>query len=300
VASACVLSVIAALSVILLPRLSYRIPVPAAAAVLYLGLVVWQFKAGVLMAAVTPLAALALSLMGSFVYLSATEGREKRKVRRMLGQYVSPHVLSELVDRAGDVIRAEVGAREHVTLLFSDIRGFTTISENMEPDRIVSMLNRYFSLWSDVIFKYDGTIDKFVGDAVMALWGAPLRVEDHARKAVLAACEMVHRLPELNRELEAEGYQPLHIGIGINTGEAILGNIGSERKLDYTVIGDTVNLASRVEGLTKQYACDILITEFTYEELGGEVPCLPIDEVKVKGKDIPVKIFKVEHRQAGI
>ncbi len=134
----------------------------------------------------------------------------------------------------------------------------------------------------------------------MALWGAPLRIQDHAKKAVLTACEMVRRLPELNRELEAEGYQPVRIGIGINTGYAILGNIGSERKLDYTVIGDTVNLASRLEGLTKNYSCDILISEFTYKEIQGEVPCVLVDEVKVKGKEIPVKVYKVEHEKAAI
>jgi adenylate cyclase len=223
-----------------------------------------------------------------------TEGREKRKVRKMLGQYVSPHMLSSLVDNREDILRAEVGAKENVTVLFSDIRGFTSISENEPPERIVSMLNQYFSLWSDAIFEYDGTIDKFVGDAVMALWGAPLRTEKHPEKALRAALEMRKRLPELNRRLNVEGFPEVKIGVGIHTGDAILGNIGSEKKLDYTVIGDTVNLSSRLEGLTKQYTCDILISEATYIRVSDLFRCEFVDSVKVKGKEQAVKVYKVD------
>jgi adenylate cyclase len=242
---------------------------------------------------VTPIAAVVLPFLVSFVYLSLTEGREKRKIRRMLGQYVSPQMLSQIVDKHEDLARAEVGSREYVSVLFSDIRGFTSISENEPPERIVPMLNQYFSLWSDAIFSQEGTIDKFVGDAVMALWGAPLRTQTHPEQAVRAALKMRETLPALNTKLGSEGYPEIKIGVGIHTGYAILGNIGSERKLDFTVIGDTVNLASRLEGLTKQYSCDILISETTLEHVKDLFECQYIDEVRVKGKEQPVRIFKV-------
>jgi adenylate cyclase len=268
--------------------------VPAALLVFFYILVDSGFGANRIYELTPPVTGLVLSFVAAFVYLSATEGRERRRVRKMLGQYVSPHMLSSLVDNREGLLKAEVGSKEMVTILFSDIRGFTSISENEPPERIVSMLNRYFTLWSDAIFRYDGTIDKFVGDAVMALWGAPLITDDHAEQAVRAALHLLEALPELNRELGAEGYPELRVGIGIHTGHAILGNIGSERKLDYTVIGDTVNLSSRIEGLTKQYACDILITEATYQAVKDLFRCSFTDTVKVKGKEEAVKVYMVE------
>ena len=268
--------------------------VPAAILVFFYIFVDLEFEARTIIEIAAPVAGLVLSFVSAFVYLSATEGRERRRVRSMLGQYVSPHMLAALVDNREGLLKAEVGTKEMVTVLFSDIRGFTSISESEPPERIVKMLNRYFTLWSDAIFKYDGTIDKFVGDAVMALWGAPLTTENHAEQAVRAALRMVEDLPALNRELGAEGYPEVKLGIGINTGYAILGNIGSERKLDYTVIGDTVNLSSRIEGLTKQYACDILISEATYQDVKDLFKCTFVDTVKVKGKEEAVKVYKVE------
>lgn len=287
------LSLSAPLPVLLSGRLLARV-LPLFFAASFYALSLYGFGRGMLLETVPPIAASALGFTASFVYLALTEGREKRKVRKMLGQYVSPHVLSELLDRREDVLRAEVGSREHVTLLFSDIRDFTGISESMPPDRTVHMLNLYFSEWTDVIFKHDGTVDKFVGDAVMAVWGAPLRTADHAVKAVRAAREMIERLAEINAALAPEGYPALRIGIGINSGDAIIGNIGSERKLDYTAIGDAVNLASRLEALTKQYGCDILISESTFNLLGEEFVCNFVDRVKVRGKETPACVYKLE------
>lgn len=287
------MSAIAVAGILFSARLYIRLSVPLAIGAVYALFVMKAYGANRLFETVPQMSALLLGFMASFAYLTFTEGKEKRKVRKMLGQYVSPQVLSEVVDRYEDFLKAEVGGREHITILFSDIRGFTSFSESLPPDKVVEMLNHYFSVWSDVIFKYGGTVDKFIGDAVMAFWGAPIKTEDHAVKAVTAAAEMVQKLPEINAELVRRGFASIRIGIGINTGYAILGNIGSEKKLDYTVIGDTVNLASRVESLTKNYACDILITEYTYSELGGAVPCRLVDTVKVKGKEIPVKIYEV-------
>lgn len=253
-----------------------------------------SFEHNVLLEVVPPAMAIFMGTLSAFVYVTFTEGREKRKVRKMLGQYVSPHALAALADKYEDALKAEIGSKEYVTILFSDIRGFTTISERESAERIVGMLNYYFSAWADEIFKHEGAIDKFVGDAVMAIWGAPVRTQDHPQQAIRTALRMVERMPQINEHLAALGYPEVRVGIGINTGYAVQGNIGSERKLDYTVIGDTVNLASRLEGLTKNYACDILVSEFTYEHIKDQFICIYADEVKVKGKDKAVKVYKVE------
>jgi len=271
-----------------------KVGLPAAYIVLFYIFVDMGFQSNRLYEPMPIAAGIVLSFVTSYVYREATEGREKRRVRKMLGQYVSPHMLASIVDNREGLLKAEVGSKEYVTVLFSDIRGFTSISENEPPERIVSMLNRYFTLWSDAIFKYDGAIDKFVGDAVMALWGAPLITKNHPEQAVRAALHLMDTLPALNLQLQAEGYPEVKVGIGIHTGHAILGNIGSERKLDYTVIGDTVNLSSRLEGLTKQYACDILISEATYLEVKDIFRCTFADTVKVKGKEEAVKVYMVE------
>lgn len=279
--------------ILMLSRNYLRVAVPVALLLLYSAFVINGLNNNRLYETVPQVSAVLLSFMASFAYLSFTEGKEKRKVRKMLGQYVSPQMLSEVVDRYEDFLGAEVGGREHITVLFSDIRDFTSISEAMPPAQVVDVLNYYFSVWSDVIFKHGGTVDKFIGDAIMAFWGAPVKTGDHAQRAVRAAREMIGRLPEINETLGVRGYPPVRIGIGISTGEAILGNIGSEKKLDYTVIGDTVNLASRIEALTKDYSSDILITEHTYNELQGDLGCKFIDTVKVKGKEVSVKIYNV-------
>ena len=223
------LSFISSGSVLLLNRMTLKVALPLGAGGLYILFAIFQFRGNYVYEIITPIIGIVVSFIAAFVYLSLTEGREKRKVRRMLGQYVSPHMLSEIENSIEDVLKAKVGTKEKVTVLFSDIRGFTSISENEPAERIVKMLNMYFSSWSDSIFEEDGMIDKFVGDAVMALWGAPLKRDDHALRAVRAAMGMLSKLPELNEKLKESGYPQLKIGVGINTGEAILGNIGSER-----------------------------------------------------------------------
>jgi adenylate cyclase len=145
---------------------------------------------------------------------------------------------------------------------------------------------------TDSIFSYEGTIDKFIGDAIMAFWGAPIRSEDHADKATLSALDMIHRLQTVNQWLKEQDYPTIAIGVGIHTGDAILGNIGSENKLDYTIIGDNVNLASRIEGLTKTYHSQVLISEDTYHHLSLDIPCQLLDLVRVKGKQHPIKIYR--------
>jgi adenylate cyclase len=238
-----------------------------------------------------PLAAVAGTYLVSFAYLSFTEGREKRKVRKIFSRYVSPEIMTELLDRHEEVSLGEVGKTQEMTVLFSDIRGFTAIAETLSAPQLVDLLNCHFSHMTEVVFNRRGTLDKFIGDAMMAFWGAPLMVEDHAGLAVLAALEMGEELAAVNRELRDRGYPEIDIGIGINSGELVLGNIGSARKMDYTVIGDNVNLASRLEGLTKFYGFPIIISEFTLARMLVKIPAMLVDLVRVKGKQEPIRIY---------
>jgi adenylate cyclase len=183
-----------------------------------------------------------------------------------------------------------------MTVLFSDIRGFTTLTERGEPEAIVAMLNEYFTRMVTIVFRHQGTIDKFVGDMVMALFGAPLDDAAHAEHAVEAALDMVDALHELNARWQAQGREPLDIGIGINTGPMIAGNIGSEAIMSYTVIGDAVNLGSRLESLNKQYGTRIIISQTTRAALDGRYLIRPLGEVVVKGKSEPVAIFELTGR----
>jgi len=265
--------------------------VPLLLAAAYTGWSMWEFGNGRVYDMTAPLLAIALSWLGSSAYLAFTEGKDKRRVRNMLSQYVSPAVLAEVVDKYENQIQAEVGTRENLTILFSDIRSFTAISETTTAEKVVEMLNTYFSAMSEVIFRYEGTLDKFIGDAIMAFWGAPIRLEDHADRGVKAAIEMQRALLKVNEELSTMGLPSVVIGVGLNSGEVILGNIGSARKLDYTIIGDNVNLASRLEGLTKLYGTPIIISEHTHEQLHRPVPCAVVDLVQVKGKQIPIRLY---------
>jgi adenylate cyclase len=281
-----------AAGVLVFPRLLFQMAIPP---LLSLGYVLWAFGAfrgNVVYPVVPPVAAVLLSWFLSLAYHGFTEGKDRRRVRRMLSQYVSPAVLAEVLDHYAEHLQAEVGRKERVTILFSDIRDFTSLSEKMEARSVVEMLNVYFSEMTEAIFSEGGTIDKFIGDAIMCFWGAPVRVEDHAGRAVRAALSMLQRLDRVNAALEARQYPRLRIGISIHTGEVVLGNIGSEKKLDYTAIGDGVNLASRLEGLTKTYGSPILLSEDTFRELNGATPCAVVDLVRVKGKNVPVRLYR--------
>jgi adenylate cyclase len=182
--------------------------------------------------------------------------------------------------------------KAEITVLFSDIRGFTTLSETTPPEKIVEMLNVHFSHMADIILKHNGTLDKYIGDAIMAFWGAPVPTKDHPEQAVLAAVEMIKALQNVNAELKGRGFDlELKIGVGINTGVVTIGNIGSEKKLNYTVVGDAVNLASRLESLTKEYNSAVVISEYTYERIKDTIDCTILGNVKVKGREQPVTIY---------
>lgn len=228
-----------------------------------------------------------LAMLGVLTYF---EGAEKRKFKGAMSKYLSPDVLNEVMARGE--LKAEVGHRKVLSVLFSDVRGFTTISESQDAAKVVEILNEYFSAMVGIIFETRGTLDKFIGDAIMAFWGAPIPRADHAELAVEAALRMIQSLENLNKSFRKRGVAPLQIGIGINTGEMIVGNIGSDQRLDYTLIGDNVNLGSRLESLTKNYGVQILISEGTHRLVWHRYPCRIVDLVAVKGKSIPVPVYE--------
>jgi adenylate cyclase len=220
------------------------------------------------------------------------EGKEKRKVAKLFGRYVSRDVYAQLMANPD---QAELGGkRREMTVLFSDIRGFTTVTERGDPEELVRQLNEYFSRMVEIVFRHKGTVDKFVGDMVMALFSAPLDDPDHADHAVQAAVTMVSELAELNRAWAAKGMVQLDIGIGVNTGDMIAGNIGSSSIMSYTVIGDNVNLGSRLESLNKDYKTRIIISDATRTRLTSAFDIRPLGAVVVKGKSKAVQIFEIQ------
>jgi adenylate cyclase len=203
----------------------------------------------------------------------------------MFSRFVNPHVVSALLDKGVQT------ARREVTLLFSDIRGFTTLSETRTPEQVVELINRYFSLQVDVIWRHGGTLDKYIGDCIMAMWGAPLDDAAHARRAVACALDMADALQAFKRELGAE-HLAFDVGIGLHSGPAVVGLIGSDKRREYTAIGDTVNLASRIEGLTKDAGRRILVSKDTRELCGDAFEFVSCGTFPVKGRAQPVELFE--------
>jgi len=225
------------------------------------------------------------------VYRYLTEERARKRIKGVLTHYVSGAVVQEVL-KSPEKLRLG-GEEKELTVLFSDIRGFTTISEDLSPKELVHLLNEYLTVMTDIILKFDGTLDKYMGDAIMAIYGAPLKQPDHPIRACRSALEMMAGLKKLNEKWVEEGKKPLDVGIGINTGVMVVGNMGSELRFDYTVMGDSVNLASRLEDANKTYKTNILISETTYEQVKVEFVCMELDKVRVKGKTRPVRIYQL-------
>jgi adenylate cyclase len=257
----------------------------------FLWLNIGRFAAGSWWPLAVPLSAMLVAFVADLAWQYFVEGREKRRVKQLFSRYVAKDVYDQLI---ADPSRAKLGGtRRHMTVLFSDMRGFTALTEKGRPEDIVSQLNEYFTRMVAVLFEHKGTLDKFVGDMVMALFGAPLDDEDHAEHAVQTALAMVRALDVLNAEWESFGLPRLDIGIGINTGDMVAGNIGSNAIMSYTVIGDAVNLGARLESLNKEYGTRIIISESTRALLKGQYDIRPLGSVTVKGKSRPVAIFEV-------
>ncbi|MHB1844953.1 MAG: CHASE2 domain-containing protein, partial [Deltaproteobacteria bacterium] len=224
-----------------------------------------------------------------FRYL--TEEREKRAIRQAFRFYLTGSVMDAVL---ADPSRLKLGGDKRVlTVLFSDIRGFTTLSEKLPPEKLVQLLNDYLTPMTDIVFENGGTLDKYMGDAIMAFFGAPVEQPDHALRACRTACQMLARLEELRRRFEAEGLPPIEIGIGLSTGPMVVGNMGSQSRFDYTVMGDAVNLGSRLEGANKLYGTRLLVPEGTFDAVLGQVAAREIDLVRVKGKHEPVRIYEI-------
>jgi adenylate cyclase len=260
----------------------------------YVGAVIFFYNTRNLFLLTLPvLGAANLSGLFAFAYDFTLERLEKRRTRRTLERYVSKNLVKEILDNPGSFYSSLRGVRIPATILFSDIVGFTALSERADPEALVKQLNEYLSRMTASVFENDGTLDKFVGDAVMAVWGnvKSRGVAEDAKSCVRAALAMRRELGALNAKWKSEGMAPFQIGVGINHGDVIGGNIGSQEKADPTVIGDAVNLASRLEGLTRSYGVDILIGATASKLLGDEFYLRSVALVQVKGKKQPVEVF---------
>ena len=249
------------------------------------------FRFNVWLNLVYPLITMMMIYLGITIYHYFKEEQEKKKIRGAFQYYLTASVINEMLKNPGKLKLG--GDRRNLTVLFSDIRGFTTISEKMTPEELIMLLNEYLTAMTNQVFYYDGLLDKYMGDAIMAVFGAPLDQPDHARRACLTALAMMRELRRLQNKWEAEGRPVFDIGIGINSGEMVVGNMGSAMRFDYTVMGDMVNLGSRLEGANKEYGTNIIISEFTYNHVKDTICCREIDSVRVKGKTRPVRIFEL-------
>lgn len=242
---------------------------------------------------VLPLASSTVMIPLIFVYNMSygffIETRAKRKITGLFGQYV-PRDLVVQMSRNPEKFSMEGESRE-LTVLFSDVRNFTTISESLAPKELSKMMNEYMSSMTSIIQKYNGTIDKYIGDAIMAFWGAPLEDQFHARNGILAALEMQQSLAALRPHFIGKGWPAIHIGVGLNTGVMRVGNMGSQFRIAYTVMGDAVNLGSRLEGITKEYGVGVIVGETTRNSV-GDILFRELDLVRVKGKNQPVAIYE--------
>ena len=260
------------------------------------GIVYWAFLHGWWLNFIVPSLFTLVPNVGLVaLYRVLIEEQEKRKVRGAFQQYVSPEVIRRVLSDP-ELVQPR---KSEITVLFSDVRGFTTISERLDAQELARLLNGYLTEMTRIIFRHQGTLDKYIGDAVMAIWGAPFTEPKHGERCCEAALSMLSRLSELQQGWLSEGLPAMEIGIGINTGIASVGNMGSSLRYGYTAMGDTVNLASRLEGLNKEYGTSILISESTRADVtNDQIIIREIDFIRVKGKNQPVTIFEILSRQA--
>jgi adenylate cyclase len=273
----------------------------AAMVVVVWAIVFVAFTQGMILDLLMPTIAIIASAGAAVLERYSTTARERRFIHDTFSRYLAPQVIAELLR---DPSRVRLGGeRRTLTILFSDIRGFTTLSETMSPQDLGHFLNRYLSAMTDLVLENRGVIDKYIGDAIMAFWGAPLDDETHALNGVRSALAMVKALEEFNEESVKLGKPTIAVGVGLNTGAVTVGNMGSEKRFDYTVIGDEVNLASRLEGLTKTYGVSIIVSDAVLQQIGADVcaregiMAREIDRVRVKGKTQPVIIHQVMQPQ---
>jgi adenylate cyclase len=240
---------------------------------------------------VFPEAAVSLSLLGGLAVNYATEGKQKRFIKGAFRQYLSPEVIERLI--AHPELLKLGGERRTLSVFFSDLQGFTSIAEGMEPEALTALLNDYLSAMTDIVHEEGGTLDKYVGDAIIAFWNAPLDQPDHAVRAARAAVRCQERLAELRPVFRENSGKDLYMRIGLNTGAAVVGNLGSRSRFDYTILGDAVNLASRLEGINKQFGTYVLASEALRDALGDGIAAREISRVSVVGRKEPVRVFEL-------
>lgn len=270
-------------------------------------------RAGIWVDAIGPIAILVLGYLSITLYNYVEKEKEKDFVQGAFGHYLDPKVIDQLVENP-DSVGQLGGVQRHMTAFFSDVASFSSISENLTPVGLVELLNEYLSEMCDIIAQHGGTIDKFEGDAIIAFYGAPIHFEDHARRAVLAAVDMQDKVEELRRNWVAEGKmedlrrmwveqnrgQFFRVRMGINTGDMVVGNMGSNTRVDYTIMGDAVNLAARLEGAGKAYNVCTMISEHTYDGAGDAIEARLLDSIRVVGKDEPVKVYEILGRRGEV
>ena len=285
------LIVLAVSMALLLPLVS---PLTAAAGTIGISLLtiigtVFAWNNHLILPLASPLLLISLIFILHMTYGFFIESRGKRQLAHLFGHYIPPELVDEMSESPTDF--SLDGENREMTVLFSDVRGFTTISEGMDPKQLTQLMNALLTPMTRVIHKNRGTIDKYMGDAIMSFWGAPLKDSEHALHALYAALEMMDELKIMQAEFKARGWPQVNIGIGLNTGDMNVGNMGSEFRMAYTVLGDAVNLGSRLEGLTKYYGVNIIVSETTKNSI-SEYIFRELDLVRVKGKNEPVAIFE--------
>jgi len=268
----------------------------AAAVVGYLIAAQVAFHQGVVVAMAAPLGTCVLVALASLGTALGTEGREKRAIRAAFSQYLAESLVERIASNPSRWQQILRGTRDELTVLFSDIRGFSRFSETLDPELLSSFLHEYLTPMTDLVLSSGGLLDKYIGDAVMAIYGAPEEMNDHARRACDTALTMLERLAPLNAAWKPRGLPAIAIGIGINTGPMSVGNMGSDARFDYTVMGDAVNLGARLEPLTKEYEVDILVGEETARQAGGGFVFRELDLVRVKGRQGTARVFQLVGR----
>lgn len=256
----------------------------------WVGVSYLAFLRGVQVAVAAPVMGLLVTSFGVVFLGYLSVDREKLKMKSTFSRYLGEDVIEIAIENPE---RLNKGEKRDMSVLFSDIRGFTTLSERMSPEALASFINEYLSPMTAIVFEEKGTLDKYIGDALMAFWNAPLDVPDHPLRACRAAVKMLEKLDSLKKTWREQGLPELEIGIGVNTGPMVVGNMGSDVRVDYTVLGDAVNLGSRLEGTNKEYDTRIIISEFTYQHVKNDVVCRRLGAVRVKGKRLPVAIYEL-------
>ena len=260
------------------------------------GIVVYDWQ--VLMNVIYPTLMVLATFVGAYVMRFILEQKKRKFIEGAFGHYVNKSIVKQ-IQQNPDML-ALGGTKREITVMFSDIANFTGLSEQMSPTELVSFLNEYLDEMTDIILKHNGTLDKYEGDAIMAFWNAPVAQHDPALNACLAALENQQKLATLRNKWANEGKPEIHIRIGLNTGDAVVGNVGSEDRFDYTAMGDNVNLGSRLEGVNKFYGTEILISEDTYKEVADHLVCREVDLIRVKGKQEPVRIFELQGKKGEV